>query len=127
MDDRRKIRQFDVRKEKLAQQQLAADEVALEARTLAAMGHDADSICSDLDKAKTPYTRTYIETLVEEERARQSGRSSKPGDVAEDPVLIAVRLCRRSLPLARDAYALRCLHVILSVSLCIKHNIARSA
>lgn len=90
MDDRRKIRQFDIRRERLAQQQAAADEVALEARTLAAMGYDADSICRDLDKAKTPYSRTYIEKLVEDEQARQGLRSARPQDDAEDPVLLAV-------------------------------------
>lgn len=83
LEDRNKIRQFDVQRERLAKQQAQADETAMEARTLASMGYDADAICRDLDKSKTPYSRTYIEKLVADEQRKQDERDSPPDSSPE--------------------------------------------
>lgn len=68
--DRQKIRQYEIRKEKEARQQAEADEMAGRAVNLAAEGNSVETICRLLDEDKIPYSRDYIERLVEDARIR---------------------------------------------------------
>lgn len=77
-EDREKMRQYDIQREKIAKQQAEADERAQLPVTMAREGASVDSICRTLDLSKTPYSRDYVERLVAE--VSQKPEEPEPAD-----------------------------------------------
>ena len=105
--DRQKIRQYEIRKEREARQQAEADEMAGMAVRLAAEGNDVETICRNLNEAKVPFSRDYIEKLVSDARDRaETGEEweEEEGPEALSPVTKTLHYAYSYLP-CKAAYS----------------------
>ncbi|KAK9823015.1 hypothetical protein WJX81_007049 [Elliptochloris bilobata] len=78
LDDRKKILAADIRKEKELEMQREADDLAMEARTLATMGWSVEEIVAELKRINVPFNLEYVTKLVAEERAKAAGAAKGP-------------------------------------------------
>ncbi|CAL8467515.1 g7053 [Coccomyxa elongata] len=105
-EDRQRIKDADIRKEKELKAQREADDRALEARKLASMGYSVEEIIEELNRIKlTGWSREYIEKLVAEEQARAdlaAGRTEYTYNTEESAQREALKEARRAGEEAND-------------------------